>query len=107
MVSALMTAKKATEIYEFPSLRVHGNSVELKNTDGVPVVVAADQLVYMRGRGNFGIYGDLRDEHRKSQGYDPSSRVGKIGVGTHRHEQDLHGRSSQGRQRKQDRGIFD
>lgn len=73
-------------------MRSHGNSIELNNTNGKQVVVHADQLVYMRGKGNFGIYGDMRDAHRKSQGYDPSSHAGKVGTSsTHRHEQDLHG----------------
>lgn len=93
MVSKIMTAEEAWNIYGFKSMRKHGNSVQLNNTDGRSVVVAKDQEVYMRGLGNFGIYGELRDEVRKSAGYNPSSRRGKIGKGDHRHEHDFTGSS--------------
>ena len=113
MVSALMTARKAKEVYKFPSMELHGNSVQLNNTDGKSVVVAADQLVYMRGKGNFGIYEPDRDAHRKSQGYDGSSMSGKIGTSkTHPHETDIHSKKKPGLYRKmfgskQDRSIYD
>ena len=97
MVSKLMKADEAVDIYGFRSMKRHGNSVELKNTDGRSVVVDKNQIVYMRGLGNFGIYGDLRDEHRKSSGYNPSSRQGKRGTGDHRHEHDHVGSSRRGK----------
>lgn len=100
MVSKLMKASEALGIYDFPSLKRHGKMVQLNNTDGRSVVVQADQIVYMRGKGNFGIYGDDRDLHRKSSGYNASSRTGKIGTGDHRHESDRH-------RRKADRSIYD
>ncbi len=89
MVSAIMTAKEAKRRYGFPDMKEIGNSIRLRNTDGRPVVVASSQEVYMRGKGNFGIYGELRDTHRKSTGYNPGVPRGKIGDGDHRHETDI------------------
>ncbi len=88
MVSKIMKAKKAKRLYGFPDMKEIGNSIVLRNTDGRRVVVHKDQEVYMRGEGNFGIYGELRDEHRKSSGYNPKTKRGKIGDGDHRHEHD-------------------
>lgn len=89
MVSAIMTAKEAKRRYGFPDMKEIGNSIQLRNTDGRRVVVSSSQEVYMRGKGNFGIYGELRDTHRKSTGYDPGVSRGKIGDGDHRHEMDI------------------
>ena len=83
-----MKASEAKKIYEYPSLKRHGNSIQLKNSDGRPVVVASSQEVYMRGKGNFGIYGESRDAHRRSSGYNPNVAHGKIGEGDYRHESD-------------------
>ena len=88
MVSKIMTAKEAKRLYGFPDMKEVGDSIALRNTDGRRVVVASSQEVYMRGKGNFGIYGEKRDEHRKSSGYNPKTKRGKIGDGDHRHESD-------------------
>jgi len=88
MVSELMSAKEAKRRYGFPDMKEIGNSIQLRNTDGRQVVVSSSQEVYMRGKGNFGVYGERRDEHRKSTGYNPRNKRGKIGDGDHRHETD-------------------
>ena len=100
MVSKIMKAKEAKKLYgfRFPDITESGNSIVLRNTDGRRVAVDKDQEVYMRGKGNFGIYGELRDEHRKSSGFEKSSRAGKIGSGDHRHEHDFN-RSSRKKHR--------
>jgi len=91
MASAIMSAKEAKRRYGnlYPDMKEIGNSVALRNTDGRKVVVSSSQDVYMRGKGNFGIYGELRDEHRKSTGFNPKTKRGKIGDGDHRHETDV------------------
>ena len=90
MVSKIMKAEEAKKVYgnRFPDIKKVGNSVVLRNTDGKRVVVSSSQEVYMRGNGNFGIYGENRDTHRKSTGYNSGVPRGKIGDGDHRHEHD-------------------
>jgi len=83
-----MKASEAKKIYDYPSMSSQGRSITLKNSDGRKVNVAGSQEVYMRGKGNFGIYSESRDAHRKSTGYSPSVAHGKVGEGDHRHESD-------------------
>jgi hypothetical protein len=88
MVGPIMKARKAMSHYRFSDMDLYGDSVALKNTDGRKVVVSADQEVYHRGKGKFGIYEELRDAHRKSKGYNPRVPRGKIGDGKNRHKSD-------------------
>ena len=92
MVSKIMTAEEAKRTYGNGYVRASSipGDLALKNSDGRLVSIDPHQNVYMRGKGRFGIYEDLVDSHRKSGGFDPSTFIGKVGTGDHRHESDRH-----------------
>lgn len=84
MVGPIMSAKKAKDKHDFPSMGIRGNDITLRNTDGRTVKVDKNAPVYHRGNQNFGIYSTIRDAHRKSSGSDPLH----IGRGDYRQTND-------------------
>lgn len=88
MPGRIMTAQQAVKEYgsTYASIKMRGNTVTLRNSNGRSITVSKNTKVYHRGRGKFGVYSTARDVRRLSRGATNLSRP--VGTGVYRHTSD-------------------